>query len=119
MNLEYFQEMEQRLLVVSEVNPEVVNLLIPTLRLRMTDVQEARDRRHLLRHRTLRRILLDPYKHWRNAVSSYLGGEVSTDQVSAAMPMVADISVLFTRRDWGVAGTLSVMASNAIVLTSP
>jgi hypothetical protein len=119
MDLGQFQEMEGRLLQASGAHRDVVELVMKTLRSHLPEVQEIRDRKRSLRHGVLRRILLEPYERWNKGVSSTLDREVSVDQVSAAMLLVADVSVLFTTCDWGVAGTLSAMASSTIALMHP
>jgi hypothetical protein len=119
MSLDQFQDKERRLLLESGVHQEVVTLVMDILRSNLEETERIRTGNRPLRHGVLRHILFDPYQRWITARSSHLDREVSVSQVSAAMLLVADISVLFTTRDWGVAGTISTMASSAIALASP
>jgi hypothetical protein len=119
MSFDHFQAMEKRLLDASGVPQEVVAEAFHLIKSRQTDVDEIRTGHRPIQHGTLRRVLLQPFLRWGSKASPTVEREVTVEQVSAAMLLVADASVLFTTRDWGVTGTISTMASGAIVLTAP
>jgi hypothetical protein len=118
MSLDQFQEMERRLLQGSDLNPTVVELIMEPLISSLSDIQEMRAGNRPLHHGSLKKILFEPYRSWRSGKAPAMDREVSVRQVSATILLVADVSVLFTTRDWSVAGTLSTMAGAAIELGS-
>jgi hypothetical protein len=119
MSFDHFQAMEARLLRASGVPQEVVAEALHLIKSRQADVEEIRIGHRPLQHGTLKRLLLQPFLRWGSKMSPTLEREVTVEQVSSTMLLVADVSVLFTTRDWGGAGTVSTMASGAIVLTMP
>ena len=74
-----------------------------------------------LDHGTLGRIMLEPFKQFARE-SRRRGTEglrVSRERLVGTATIVSDLSVMFTTRDWSVAGTLSTMAGALIMATTP
>jgi hypothetical protein len=111
MPLTRFLQMERRLLIAAGMEQQVVNLLMQIVETQLPDLQEIRDGRRTLGHGAVRSILARPFVRLYDAISPALDREITTQKLGAVMLLVADCSVLFTTRDWGVAGTLSTMAA--------
>jgi hypothetical protein len=110
MDFEYFQRMEQRMLSASGLHPKVIELVMDVIHSQTTRLQEIRSGERLLKHGTVKPLVADPIFRWRASRQGPQDLQISRKSVVAAITIVADASVLFTTRDWSVAGTLSTMA---------
>jgi hypothetical protein len=112
MPFEHFLQMERRLLETLGLHPAVIDLA-----LRFVGSQRATV--EISRHGKAPAISRDPSGNlaWttlKHQVSQLFGDkfrrDVSRERISALLVIMANTSVLFTTRDWDVAGTLSAMA---------
>jgi hypothetical protein len=110
MDFGHFARMEQRLLAAAGIDQQVVGILMQILTRQLPELQKIRDGRRHFPARAVKNALLGPFERWYQGVAPGLDREVSTQKLGAVMLVVADGAVLFTTRDWGVAGTLSTMA---------
>lgn len=115
MTYEHFLEMEKRLLFSSMLNPLAVHAIVGLMRRQKHSVEDIRSRNRDLPSGILRGVLSTPL----NELKFSLNRQMSVSRVAAAVGLVADTAVLFTTRDWGVAGTLSAMASCMMVVALP
>lgn len=106
MELDHFLQMEKRLLDAAGLNPRVTELALRVVRSQTPRLGEVRTGEATLDHGAIERLLAIPLqrditKHVR---------EISSRRIVYIVILVADFSVLFTTRDWSVAGTLSTIA---------
>jgi len=110
MDLEYFQKMERRLLAATGIHPQVAELIMRFINAQAKETETVRSGRRSLQHGSIRPIVADPIYRWRESRLQSRDLRVPAASIAAAITIVADISVLFTTRDWSVTGTLSTMA---------
>ena len=110
MSFEYFREMEKRLLLAAGIHRRVIELVIRVVGSQAPQIEEIRIGQRSLGHGTVRQLVIDPLRRWHEQLANFQGRHVSTTRIAAALTIVADTGVLFTTRDWSVAGTLSTMA---------
>lgn len=110
-----FVEMEVRLLRALRVHP-ALEKLIEDLVIRRSDIFERIERREqILSPGQIRRSVMFIVEHLRGS----LGGiHVPKNQIVGVATLVSDVTVMFSTRDWGVAGTLSTMAG-ALAMSVP
>ena len=115
MDAMQFVEMEVRLLRALEVHP-ALEKLIESLVIRRTDLFERFEKRErILSAGQMRRDIFSLVDRLKNS----LGGiHVSKTQLVGVATVVSDITVMFSTRDWGVAGTLSTIAGG-IAMSAP
>lgn len=111
MDFEYFRRMERRLLSASGLHPKVVELIMDVIDSQATPLEEIRSGARSLKRGSVRPLVADPIFRWRASRREFQSLEISKKSVVAAITIVADVSVLFTTRDWSVTGTLSTMAA--------
>lgn len=103
----HFVEMEARLVRALDVHPALARL-IEDLVVRRTDLFERFEKRdQILKQGQIRRDVLKLLSRLR---SSSGGIDISKTQMVGMATIVADTTVMFSTRDWGVAGTLSTIA---------
>src|SRR5882672_5100196 len=107
MGQEHFIAMERQLLGAAGLHPYVIELLLEIVRSHWNDIEDTRAGQKSLVHGSLKKIVVEPFQCWHEEP----GYHASTSQIAAAITIIADSTVLFTTRDWGVAGTLSTMAA--------
>lgn len=107
--------MEVRLLRALRVHP-ALEKLIEDLVIRRTDLFERFEQREqILLSGQIRRGVMSLVEHLRGS----LGGiHVSKTQLVGVATVVSDVTVMFSTRDWGVAGTLSTIAG-ALAMSAP
>ena len=111
MDFRYFLRMESVLLAATPLSPHVCSLILQVIRKYETDIQAARRGHTPLATGIIKaqpKALLDALQSARNS-----GVGLPTfpaQQVIGIVTLVADSAVLFTTRDWGVAGTFSTIA---------
>lgn len=110
-----FVEMEVRLLRALRVHP-ALEKLIEDLVVRRTDLFERFERREqILLSGQIRRGVMSLVDCLRGS----LGGiHVLRTQIVGVATVVSDVTVMFSTRDWGVAGTLSTIAG-ALAMSAP
>lgn len=110
MEIKYFQKMEEKLLSNLGLHPKVIELIMRVVSNQTPQIEEIRTGRRSLKHGTIKPLVADPIFRWREQRQKSRDLQVSATSIAAAVTIVADISVLFTTRDWSVTGTLSTMA---------
>lgn len=110
-----FVEMEVRLLRALRVHP-ALEKLIEDLVIRRTDLFERFEKREqILSSGQIRRGFISLAER----LSGSLGGiHVSKAQIVGVATVVSDVTVMFSTRDWGVAGTLSTI-TGALAMSAP
>lgn len=110
MDLYHFLEMERILLEANDLSPRIRALILQYVSKQLQRVQAIRE--------LGQRLGVDSVRDVPNLVLAEVGiqraygegGCISATRVTATMTLIVDMSVMFTTRDWGVAGTLSTMA---------
>ncbi|HKJ00416.1 MAG TPA: hypothetical protein VKB51_18225 [bacterium] len=110
MDFAHFKRMEERLLASLGIHENVIKLVLWIIDDQESQIEMARVGRRSLRHGTIKPLVADPIYRWRENRGKTRDLRVSTTSISAAITIVANISILFTTRDWSVTGTLSTMA---------
>lgn len=109
MDFEYFKKMEERLLSTTGIHPRVITLIMRVVSSQAQQLEQIRRGQRSLQHGTVKPLVADPIFRWREQRSQSRDLRISTTKIAAAITIVANISVLFTTRDWSVTGTLSTM----------
>lgn len=111
MPLDHFLRMEARLIDAAEIHPRVRSLILGYVRLsfqslsRVLSGDEKIERGQVLRKPKEIRESLD------EGLRSKIGTKpISVQKTAAVMTIVMDMSVLYTTRDWSVAGFMSTIA---------
>lgn len=111
MHYRYFREMERLLLSQPGVSSRVRNLVLSVIDRYQADVEAARRGEIPLPDGSVSKLplkIMDAIRYDRSA--KVQSGHISAAKIAGLMTIVTDTSVLFTTRDWGVAGTMSTMA---------
>ncbi|MES1157042.1 MAG: hypothetical protein ABUL73_04595 [Alphaproteobacteria bacterium] len=117
MTFDHFVEMEHRLFRALGLHPRVCDLLVRLLASRQTEAEALRTGENSsgvsgIARARLSKIVTD-LKHSETA--SVPPRTVSLQRLAAVATLAADTGVLFTSRDWGVAGTISTIAGSIIL----
>ena len=115
MSLSHFLRMERLLLQDANVDDRVKHLILKVITQHLSKVDEMRHGERSVKDGALARIvnsLVAALKADRQ--ERIPSGHMSASKIAGVMTLVADTSVMFTTRDWGVAGTLSTMAAAAV-----
>jgi hypothetical protein len=111
MTFEYFFRMERLLLSKTPLSPKISSLVLKTIKKFEMDIEAARNGSQPLPTGS---IMAQPRALLESLIlqqQSALGlAPFSSQRAIGIVTLVADLSVLHTTRDWGVAGTLSTMA---------
>ena len=118
MSQEYFLNMEEKLLSSLRLHPRVIKLVMQIIRIQSPNVEQIRNGNGQIRRGTLRALVADPYFRWRASELSQKEFQITTNKIVSSIIIVADFSILFTTRDWSVAGTLSAMSGAAATLVA-
>lgn len=111
MSYDYFLRMEKRLFIDLNLHPRVIELMMRVISNQAAEIEKIKSGERAIRHGTVRPLVADPIFRWREQRFESQDLKISTNRIVAAATIVADVSVLFTTRDWSVAGTLSMIAS--------
>lgn len=109
MEFEQFLFMERRLFDELKIIPRSRNFLMESIKANQSIVEEARDLAANFRGQSpIKRIM----RNTREVLDQLRSGvdKLSVSQVTGLTILVANSTVLFASRDWGVAGTISTMA---------
>ena len=111
MPFHHFLEMERRLFSSLGMHPRVASLLLRVIELHQREIVKLRARASTIPHGTFKNTISNLTEKIRsNDIKLAYDNLVSRTELSAAATFVANSSVMFTTRDWGVAGTISCMA---------
>lgn len=115
MDGDQFVEMEVRLLRALNVHP-ALERLIEDLVIRRKDLFERFEKREqILSLGQIRRDIVALVSKLKNSAG---GASVSKTQVVGLATVVSDVTVMFSTRDWGVAGTCSTIAGG-LAMSAP
>lgn len=110
MEFSYFEKMERRLLSKIGLSQQVIELVLSLLRQHEDSIEDIRSGQKSIQRGLIREAILFPLRQWRSKNGILRDYHISSVRLTALITVVADTSVMFTTRDWGVAGTLSTMA---------
>lgn len=120
MSLEHFYEMERRLLSAAGVAPRVIAVVMKVVIAQSSGLQRLREGKQSLSRGVVKQAIIDPFLRLRERSAQRIGSrQVSVTRVAAALTLMSDISIMFTTRDWSVAGTLSTMAGALAATVTP
>ncbi|MCR5877103.1 hypothetical protein [Phenylobacterium sp. J367] len=118
MDYEHFMAMENKLLTAAGIHPRVVDLVLANARAQEIRVERVVRGSSVIPHGFVRRHIVQPLLDAsRYHDLAFRSASLSRGQITAAVTLIADFSVIFTTRDWDVAGTLSGMAAAATALS--
>lgn len=118
MSYAHFREMEKLLLTGSTLHPRVTSIIMQVIDNFEMQVESSRFGFSPLKSgaiSNLPKIVISSVQNFidRNSPDILL----SNTQVSGLMTVVSDVSIMFTTRDWGVAGTISTIAGGIAAST--
>lgn len=120
MPYRHFREMERLLLKRSGVSDRVQSLILSVIDKFENDVEASRHGDKPLPSGSISKLPTIISESIVNDVKFNLGTfNLNGAQAAGLMTVIADVSVLFTTRDWGVAGTLSTIAGGLAAVASP
>jgi hypothetical protein len=111
MNFNHFLEMEARLLRELRLHPRVQSLVLQMVVDRRGDIETVRSGKKRLQRGAVSRIPDPIIQELRATRRGDADHTLPLRKVVALTTLTADLSVMFTTRDWGVAGTLSAIAA--------
>jgi hypothetical protein len=112
MDFAHFLRMEERLLAELGLHPRIRALVIQMVVDRKSEVEAVRNGRIKIRRGSVGDVPKPIIEELKQPKPD--GGHMlPLGKVVALTTLTADLSVMFTTRDWGVAGTLSAMAAAA------
>lgn len=107
MSIQHFQRMEAKLLDSAGVPYRARNSVIQLINNERNRLEAVRSGRRAIPSGTIRQVIMSLCPA---STREKMPMHVSSIRIAAGLTIIADVSVLFTTRDWGVAGTLSTMA---------
>lgn len=110
MSLDHFHGMERKLLQSAQLNPRVVNFIMKIVAAQDGELEAIRAANRQLMKGTVRDAIEVPLSKLRKMHGKIVDRDMSATRLAAAMTVICNSSVMFTTRDWSVAGTLSTMA---------
>lgn len=120
MDFKYFLRMEKILLSSTPLNPRVASMVLRVVEKYEHKVQLVRNGNAPLKSGSVSGPPLDLAKALRKGALSDVGiPSFSGQRIAGVVTLVANTSVLFTTRDWGVAGTLSTIAGAVAISAAP
>ncbi len=111
MSYDHFRNMERLLLIRSNVDIRIKSIILNVIDMYEKETDLARRGELPITTGSISKI---PNEISRTVIqdidSANYGSKLSAVQIAGLMTVITDISVLFTTRDWGVAGTMSTIA---------
>lgn len=117
MNYEYFVRMESHLFSELGVSVEVIKLLERFLWAHKEEVDEARKGQKPIEEGRLINALRSA-RPPQDAQGRSVGSLWTANRIAGALTVFTDMTVMFTSRDWSVAGTMSAMAGGIGLLAA-
>jgi hypothetical protein len=117
MEYEHFVRMEKRLYLELGAQPEVVALLERFLWLQAKEVDESRRGKHPIEDGRLIKALRS-VRPSHDLRGNFVDRPWTAHRVAGALTLFADMTVMFTTRDWSVTGTMSAMAGSIGLLAA-
>jgi hypothetical protein len=120
MSYEHFREMERLLLKRSGVGDRVQSIILSVVDKYRSDVEASRHGERPLLNGSISKLPAAISNSLKNDMERNLGTlKLTANRAAGLMTVLTDVSVLFTTRDWGVAGTISTIAGGFAAATSP
>lgn len=115
MNFEHFLKMEEVLFEELQLETKVSELLLSEVRAQQGEIEHIRNSRKGLPSNLLYKLIESVPESFRKApTSDFLNKPVETKKAAGILTIVANMSVLYSTRDWSVTGVLSTLAGAAI-----
>lgn len=111
MDFGRFLTMEERLLLELRLHPRLVSLVLQLVADQRRNIEGVRNGRLKLTHGSVRSVPESIIQELKAAKKGDSDHTIPLRKVVALTTLTADLAVMFTTRDWGVAGTLSAMAA--------
>ena len=113
---EQFLRLENRLLRDTGINPQVVEVVLRTIRGERDRIAEMWVGGAPIPDGEIRSSLVRLTRALEDRDGRPTNREVDVRRAVGAIALISDVSVLFTTRDWSVAGTLSTMFSAGLAI---
>ncbi|HWE98883.1 MAG TPA: hypothetical protein VG248_03720 [Caulobacteraceae bacterium] len=112
MSFSIYLKLEQQLLREAGINPRIIALVVRFMSQYQSTIERVRTGKRSIPAGTI-------VGHFRQLIVEVRGDahgnrEVAVRKLVGAISLVADLGVIFTTRDWSVAGTISAMAGAVI-----
>ena len=117
MTTQKFLTLERALLESSDLNARVRELVLRVVTAQSAAIESIRDGEKVLPRGDLTRLPMKIAQEVDIARRTVGVQPMSTQKVAGIITIVADMSVLFTTRDWSVVGTLSPIAGALVAAT--
>ena len=115
----HFREMERLLLRRSGVGSRVQAIILAVVDKYQAEVESARHGDNPLPSGSISKLPTRIANAIKKERDSNLGTiSLSSTQAAGLMTVLSDVSVLFTTRDWGVAGTISTIAGGVAAISA-
>ena len=115
MDFEHFMKMEEILFDKIGIDPRVKDLFLETVSLMREDVEKHREQ-SIGTVRIIADAIIPLMKILEDENLMSGGVAISSARLSGLATLVSNCSVLFSTRDWGIAGTISTMAGSLAML---
>ncbi len=119
MPFSLFQKMERKLLLKAGIKAPIVDVVMSEISRQEENISRIRAQQHSVRYGAIKHAAENILEGLRSTVSSMSVQSISKHQAAGAITLIADSAVMFTTRDWSVAGTLSTMAGALVVTLQP
>lgn len=117
MSFSFFKKMERKLLQKSGVSAAIVDLIMDEIDQKEVEIELIRLKQRSIRYGIVRHAIDGVIASLISMIPLTDVRSLSINQIIGAITLITNSSVMFTTRDWSVAGTLSTMAG-ALVATA-
>ena len=105
--------MERKFLESIRLDPQVVDYILDQIARKRTQVEKTRSGEFPLKNGFIRSVIQKVIRSKKIIGSSEQ--TISIDRISGLITVIANSSIMFSTRDWGVAGTISAMSGSLAV----
>ncbi len=110
MTRKHFFKMERKLLIAAGLQEQTASAVMSLIEAQSDEIDRIRSGQRKLQSGLIREVLHNSLKSVQGPSSLLKANRISSSRISASIVIIADCSVLFSTRDWSVAGTLSTLA---------
>jgi hypothetical protein len=115
MTFDHFLTLEDELLRDLNLSSDARMLILRLIKTRKQAIEEIRNGKRRIPRGTLTGIPQRMQREITTNFNSPVGvPPMSTAKIAGLATVIADVSILFTTRDWGVAGTMSTIAGGLV-----
>lgn len=118
MSEEYFRKLESKLLLYCGVNPKLVENIDNLIASHQEAIESLREAKTHIRRGYIKEIIFRPIQSMKIKIEEsarrVADRTIPASKLIGAITVVSDMSVIFTTRDWGVAGTISTLAGATV-----